>query len=106
MAWQPQGGFRDSTGAGGGPGFNDRGGGSGFNDRRGGDGPFRGSGSGFNRPKEEHVYDTTQTVLPPPPEGWPRNQEWNLEAYKKYKAGKMSLTGVRNRHRKRDVKKK
>lgn len=62
--------------------------------------------SGFNRAPEQHTYDTSATVLPPPPEGWPRGVEWNLEAYKKYKAGKMSLTGVRNRSRKRDVKKK
>jgi len=116
MAWAPRGGFGDSSGAGGG-GFNDRGGGSGgFRDggKGGGGGGFggggggfsdRGSGSGFNKPAEDHVYGTT-TVLPPPPEGWPRNVVWDLEAYKKMKAGQSSLTGVRNRSRKRDVKKK
>merc|ERR1740138_1473121 len=65
----------------------------------------RGSGSGFRTPAEDHQYGTT-TTLPPPPEGWPRGVEWNLEAYRKMKEGKMSLTGVRNRSRKRDVKKK
>jgi len=106
MAWAPRGGFGDSTGAGGGgfggrSGAGDRAGGGGF-DRGGGGGGFQ---SGFNRPQEDHVYGTT-TVLPPPPEGWPRGVEWNLEAYRKMKEGKTSLTGVRTRSRKRDVKKK
>lgn len=122
MAWAPKGGFGDRSGAGGsfgggggGAGFRDGGGGGGFRDDRGGGGGFgggggggfrdTGGGSGFNRPEETHSYGTT-TVLPPPPEGWPRNVEWNLEAYRKMKEGKTQLTGVRNRSRKRDVKKK
>ena len=114
MAWAPRGGFGDRSGEGSafrdseprGGGFRDGGrdGGGGFNDR--GSGFKGGGGSGFNKPKEEqHVYGKT-TELPPPPEGWPRNVEWNLKAYLDLKAGTMSLTGVRNRSRKRDVKKK
>merc|ERR1712216_468610 len=106
-AWRPKSGFGDSTGAG--RTWRDSGrpsGGGGFNDRdRGGFGGDRGGGfSGFKRPEEEHQYGKT-TVLPPAPEGWPRGVEWSLEAYRKMKEGKMSLTGVRQRSRKRDVKK-